>query len=41
MAHELGGEVVSATKREYGPATVDVTDGEGCSPGSTACSRSG
>ena len=25
MAHELGGEVVPSTKREYGPATVSVT----------------
>ena len=25
MAHELGGEVVPSTKREYGPATVRVT----------------
>ena len=25
MAHELGGEVLPATKREYGPATVTVT----------------
>ena len=29
MAHELGGEVVSSTKREYGPATVNVTEGDG------------
>ncbi|HYI67192.1 MAG TPA: glutamine-hydrolyzing GMP synthase, partial [Candidatus Limnocylindrales bacterium] len=29
MAHELGGEVVSSTKREYGPATVSVTDADG------------
>ena len=29
MAHELGGEVVSSTKREYGPATVSVTDASG------------
>ena len=29
MAHELGGEVVPSTKREYGPATVSVTDGDG------------
>ena len=29
MAHELGGEVVASTKREYGPATVSVTDGDG------------
>jgi GMP synthase (glutamine-hydrolysing) len=27
MAHELGGEVVPSTKREYGPATVTITDG--------------
>ncbi len=26
MAHELGGDVVPATKREYGPAVVTVTD---------------
>ena len=26
MAHELGGEVVASAKREYGPATVSVTD---------------
>jgi GMP synthase (glutamine-hydrolysing) len=29
MAHELGGEVVLSAKREYGPATVSVTDAEG------------
>jgi GMP synthase (glutamine-hydrolysing) len=29
MAHELGGEVVPTQKREYGPATVTVTDPEG------------
>ena len=29
MAHELGGEVVASAKREYGPATVTVTDGDG------------
>jgi GMP synthase (glutamine-hydrolysing) len=29
MAHELGGEVVPSTRREYGPATVDVTDADG------------
>jgi GMP synthase (glutamine-hydrolysing) len=28
MAHELGGEVVPSTKREYGPATVSLTDAE-------------
>jgi GMP synthase (glutamine-hydrolysing) len=29
MAHELGGEVVPSARREYGPATVTVTDGQG------------
>jgi GMP synthase (glutamine-hydrolysing) len=29
MAHELGGEVVPSTRREYGPATVSVTDADG------------
>jgi len=29
MAHELGGEVVPSAKREYGPATVTVTDAGG------------
>ena len=29
MAHELGGEVVASPRREYGPATVSVTDGDG------------
>jgi GMP synthase (glutamine-hydrolysing) len=29
MAHELGGEVVPSAKREYGPATVSVTDATG------------
>jgi GMP synthase (glutamine-hydrolysing) len=29
MAHELGGEVVASDRREYGPATVSVTDGQG------------
>ena len=29
MAHELGGEVVPSAKREYGPATVSITDGDG------------
>jgi GMP synthase (glutamine-hydrolysing) len=28
MAHELGGEVVPSVKREYGPATVSLTDGD-------------
>ena len=26
MAHELGGDVLPATRREYGPATVTITD---------------
>jgi GMP synthase (glutamine-hydrolysing) len=29
MAHELGGEVVSSAKREYGPATVTITESDG------------
>jgi len=29
MAHELGGEVLPSAKREYGPATVSVTDASG------------
>ena len=29
MAHELGGEVVPSSKREYGPATVSVTETDG------------
>jgi GMP synthase (glutamine-hydrolysing) len=29
MAHELGGEVVPSQKREYGPATVSLTDTDG------------
>lgn len=29
MAHELGGEVVPSAKREYGPATVRVTEATG------------
>jgi GMP synthase (glutamine-hydrolysing) len=29
MAHELGGEVASASKREYGPATVTITTEDG------------
>jgi GMP synthase (glutamine-hydrolysing) len=29
MAHELGGEVVPSQKREYGPATVTLTDADG------------
>ncbi len=28
MAHELGGDVLPATKREYGPATVSLTSDE-------------
>jgi GMP synthase (glutamine-hydrolysing) len=29
MAHELGGEVVPSSKREYGPATVAITEADG------------
>jgi GMP synthase (glutamine-hydrolysing) len=29
MAHELGGEVVPSAKREYGPASVHVTEADG------------
>ncbi|CAN5725323.1 glutamine-hydrolyzing GMP synthase [soil metagenome] len=29
MAHHLGGDVLPATKREYGPATVTITSSEG------------
>jgi len=29
MAHELGGEVVASARREYGPATVSLTDNDG------------
>jgi GMP synthase (glutamine-hydrolysing) len=29
MAHELGGEVVPSSKREYGPASVTISDGDG------------
>jgi len=29
MAHELGGDVLPTSKREYGPATVTITDGDG------------
>ena len=29
MAHELGGDVLAAGKREYGPATVTITDDDG------------
>jgi len=29
MAHELGGDVLAAGKREYGPATVTITDEDG------------
>jgi len=29
MAHELGGDVLPTTKREYGPANVTITDGNG------------
>ncbi|MFL5777421.1 MAG: glutamine-hydrolyzing GMP synthase [Chloroflexota bacterium] len=29
MAHELGGDVLPTAKREYGPASVTITDGDG------------
>ena len=29
MAHELGGDVLPTSKREYGPASVTITDGAG------------
>src|SRR4029079_12284582 len=29
MAHQLGGEVVPSTKREYGPASVQITSEDG------------
>jgi GMP synthase (glutamine-hydrolysing) len=29
MAHELGGEVIASAKREYGPASVQITTGDG------------
>ncbi len=29
MAHELGGDVLPANRREYGPAHVTITDGDG------------
>ena len=29
MAHELGGEVLPSSRREYGPATVSLTDADG------------
>jgi GMP synthase (glutamine-hydrolysing) len=29
MAHELGGEVLPSTRREYGPATVSITSEDG------------
>jgi GMP synthase (glutamine-hydrolysing) len=29
MAHELGGDVLAAGQREYGPASVTITDGDG------------
>ena len=29
MAHELGGDVLPSTRREYGPATVSLTDADG------------
>ena len=42
MAHELGGDVMAADHREYGPANVTITArGRRCSAGSSASSRSG
>ena len=41
MARELGGDVMAATKREYGPANVQLTRRRGLFAGSTATSRSG
>ncbi|MEO6059821.1 MAG: glutamine-hydrolyzing GMP synthase [Candidatus Limnocylindria bacterium] len=29
MAHQLGGEVVASAKREYGPASIEITSTEG------------
>ena len=29
MAHELGGEVVPSAKREYGPASIQITSADG------------
>ncbi len=29
MAHQLGGEVAASTKREYGPASVEIISGDG------------
>jgi len=33
MAHELGGDVMATAKREYGPATVQITKDDGLFPG--------
>ena len=42
MAHELGGDVLAADRREYGPANVSITTRRRrCSAASTASSRSG
>jgi GMP synthase (glutamine-hydrolysing) len=30
LAHHLGGKVVAAERREYGPATIEVVEGEQC-----------
>lgn len=35
MAHELGGEVVPSARREYGPATLAITDSQGLFAGLT------
>lgn len=41
MAHELGGEVVASSRREYGPTSVEVTPGTASSSGSPRTSRFG
>ena len=41
MAHHLGGEVIPAGKREYGPATVSITTSDGFSRASTSSSPCG
>ena len=42
LAHALGGKVVGADKREYGPATIEVIERtRRCSPACRASSTSG
>ena len=41
MAHELGGDVIPAARREYGPARVTFTARRPCSAAWSASSRSG